>query len=879
MAEIIQEITLDISKESEYCKIEIPQGDFIDRIFYIKLINDSSDYVIPATALVTFNMLRIGAEPIFNSCPITTDGKIKFTITPAISAISGRHPFTFTIDDSTSGGSTSSFVSSMIVKKGIDIEKMVVTTGEYTQLKTMMQQVGDVVTQVVACKEATDNANAAIEVVNAMKVWEVYDNSKAYEIENKVSYLGSSYLCVADSTGNLPTNTSFWMLIASKGDKGDTGANGIDGTSPTVTVKTSTSTEYILDITDKNGTITTPNLKGVDGTGGDMTKNVYDTTGKNTDVFTYVDDQIGDRSLLPTPNTDLVVAVNEVNDEINKTTYKIKLTNTVSEINAILSQAAITGGRIVFEKGNYDLVSDIKFVKNNTNFLKIYGQGVTFTGTGKFILDSVKRVSFDGFDIRNTDICLRGVWWTNFTNVNVKRFVVGDIAGTMFNEVYWNTWTNCIFGQLLLDINRTDFNANTFNSCSIRSTNDQGFQNSWDYNIQSNVDGALQKLIFNDCDISYATVGVVSLVSTRNDNSIDFNNCYFDTKAPVNITNAIVTTNNCFYANNYTIYSNTKNISLNSTKNIEGTSVRGWYPTSTYNIFKDGTFITGKSFGNIVGGTLTYYKTGGMFGGYVNINQTATTSNSVYFTTANTIASGYYNISFYIKNAGIGTKNLKFGCFGMYRDIVISDTEWTFITFSSPTSINSGVTNTFELYTNDSTSFSINISSISCTLGTMPILNASIDYNTFLHNEYGTTVKSKVQTATSNGVLDIFRIIPDTASESSVVTIDLNVNFLDRNYIAGGGVIRANITLLRTNGEDSILNIKEISNFNNYEGAKTISLTQRADGSNFIVSAKITEYATVGESMISFTARILDYDKTSVQVDVNKWGDVIVPLI
>lgn len=37
---------------------------------------------------------------------------------------------------------------------------------------------------------------------------------------------------------------------------------GKDGVSPTITVHTSTSTEYTLDITDKTGTITTPNLKG-----------------------------------------------------------------------------------------------------------------------------------------------------------------------------------------------------------------------------------------------------------------------------------------------------------------------------------------------------------------------------------------------------------------------------------------------------------------------------------------------------------------------------------------------------------------------------------------------------------------------------------------
>jgi hypothetical protein len=45
------------------------------------------------------------------------------------------------------------------------------------------------------------------------------------------------------------------------------GADGEDGVSPTVTVKTNTSTEYVLTITDANGAIDTPNLKGADGSG------------------------------------------------------------------------------------------------------------------------------------------------------------------------------------------------------------------------------------------------------------------------------------------------------------------------------------------------------------------------------------------------------------------------------------------------------------------------------------------------------------------------------------------------------------------------------------------------------------------------------------
>lgn len=71
-----------------------------------------------------------------------------------------------------------------------------------------------------------------------------------------------------------------------KGEKGDTGDQGVQGVqgeqgiqgiqgikgdsgfTPTISVNTETATEYKLDITNSNGTITTPNLKGGSGTGG-----------------------------------------------------------------------------------------------------------------------------------------------------------------------------------------------------------------------------------------------------------------------------------------------------------------------------------------------------------------------------------------------------------------------------------------------------------------------------------------------------------------------------------------------------------------------------------------------------------------------------------
>ena len=49
------------------------------------------------------------------------------------------------------------------------------------------------------------------------------------------------------------------------GPAGPSGSAGADGYSPTISVKTSTDSEYVLTITDKNGSVDTPNLKGQNG--------------------------------------------------------------------------------------------------------------------------------------------------------------------------------------------------------------------------------------------------------------------------------------------------------------------------------------------------------------------------------------------------------------------------------------------------------------------------------------------------------------------------------------------------------------------------------------------------------------------------------------
>jgi hypothetical protein len=50
-----------------------------------------------------------------------------------------------------------------------------------------------------------------------------YDNGTTYSVGQSVSYNGSSYVALAPTTGNLPTDTAFWQLLAEKGEDGPPG--------------------------------------------------------------------------------------------------------------------------------------------------------------------------------------------------------------------------------------------------------------------------------------------------------------------------------------------------------------------------------------------------------------------------------------------------------------------------------------------------------------------------------------------------------------------------------------------------------------------------------------------------------------------------------
>ena len=59
-----------------------------------------------------------------------------------------------------------------------------------------------------------------------------YAGGTAYTVDDVVSYNGSSYICILASTGNLPTNATYFEQMSSAG------TNGTNGTDLTTTLTT-----------------------------------------------------------------------------------------------------------------------------------------------------------------------------------------------------------------------------------------------------------------------------------------------------------------------------------------------------------------------------------------------------------------------------------------------------------------------------------------------------------------------------------------------------------------------------------------------------------------------------------------------------------------
>ena len=286
--EITKKIILNTNNDRPNSRIVIKQGS-IGAITLIVTINDKGDVLtLPTGTTAKVRMLRPDKKQVLNDCTVNGNN-VNVEITQQMQAVAGEGQCEIILFN---GAKTFTTVSSPVtIEPNVHNDSQIESTPEYNTLLNSLIRIEDAVPKAEQAYIIAQDAQLLID--------DIQDRADSGEFKGEKGLKGDQ-----GSKGD-------------KGDKGDAfiyndftpeqlqglkGEKGDDGVSPTLSVNTSTGNTYILDITDANGTITTPNLKGADGLGaGDMIASVYDPQNKSEDIFNYTDnvainklDKVGD---------------------------------------------------------------------------------------------------------------------------------------------------------------------------------------------------------------------------------------------------------------------------------------------------------------------------------------------------------------------------------------------------------------------------------------------------------------------------------------------------------------------------------------------------------------------------------------------------------
>lgn len=183
-----------------------------------------------------------------------------------------------------------------------------------------------------------------------------YASGTTYYPNDVVTYSGSTYICILQSTGNIPTNTTYWSVLASKGSDGTVTLD----TAQTLTNKTISASNNTLtgpDGSTQVGYINAPQSTNTTLALTDQGKHVYFTGGSTATLSVPTNASVA----FPTGTTILVV---------NNNSGNLTIQNATSGVTFQLANGA-TGNRTVATKG----LATLLYVGSDTWYVS--GAGVT----------------------------------------------------------------------------------------------------------------------------------------------------------------------------------------------------------------------------------------------------------------------------------------------------------------------------------------------------------------------------------------------------------------------------------------------------------------------------------------------------------------------
>jgi hypothetical protein len=416
---------------------------------------------------------------------------------------------------------------------------------------------------------------------------------------------------------------------------------------------------------------------------------------------------------------------------------------------------AIASGTILFPEGEYLINSDITLLSKGSDALSerfaIQATGAKLTGAGNLIIDSCKRLEITGLQMPTQDILMRGCWWSQFNNLQIKQIIVNDAAATSFNDSYWNQFNNCLL-QNITTSNTAAAPANewTFNSCDFRGDANHGFTSTFNYALEFNGNDNCQSWSFFGGDVSYYGTAIYNIdAGNTSDVMVSFNGVYFDTLLPQLTTRARtnIETINCFDAigvGSQNPLTTSFSATTGTITNLLNTQRSSRFNGATHlNLVPGGDLINdlgtwegaNKPISFASGATITT-QTGGLNGVYLNINQAATTSNQIFFRHSALPFSGKMTGTLVVRNANVGSKTMRVGMFNLFQNITITNTEWTFVTLTTETAIAAGATTGSILFTDDGTAFNVDVAYIGLHYGiAAPLLSQSNGFGTIEYSE------------------------------------------------------------------------------------------------------------------------------------------------
>ena len=175
----ISYLTIDISANNNFDYVKAVQGDNKTRYVHITLLDNNVPYTLKTGLNAVIRGTKSDNTEIFNSCSISSDGKIIVEITEQMVASAGIGQYEVALYESNTSECLTSFPFKLYVSPTSFNAGTVVSSDEFTQLTDSISMIQGI----------TSDATTAIQNMNELK--ENVEDAEAIRISNETERISN----------------------------------------------------------------------------------------------------------------------------------------------------------------------------------------------------------------------------------------------------------------------------------------------------------------------------------------------------------------------------------------------------------------------------------------------------------------------------------------------------------------------------------------------------------------------------------------------------------------------------------------------------------------------------------------------------------------